>query len=143
MLFCVVLLLLPALLLALLLRSWFALLPPLYKTIPPIVTGTLALIAFWSAFAVESADCCVFDDWPFTCAWPAPPQPIVQLELLDWFWLLFWVVLLLLLALLLALLSMAGTALAEQPGECLVAQHQLELAPLPHVRAALAATAYR
>jgi hypothetical protein len=43
------------------------------------------------------------------------------------------------LALLLALLSMAGTAMAEQPGECLVAQHQLELAPLPHVRAALAA----
>jgi hypothetical protein len=41
------------------------------------------------------------------------------------------------LALLLALLSMAGTAVAEQPGECLVAQHQLELAPLPHVRAAL------
>src|SRR3954469_4329091 len=43
------------------------------------------------------------------------------------------------LALMLALLAMAGTAMAEQPGECLVAQHQLELAPLPHVRAALAA----
>jgi hypothetical protein len=43
------------------------------------------------------------------------------------------------LALMLALLSMAGTAMAEQPGECLVAQHPLELFPLPHVRAALAA----
>jgi hypothetical protein len=43
------------------------------------------------------------------------------------------------LALLLALPAMAGTAMAAQPGECLVAQHQLELAPLPHVRAALAA----
>jgi hypothetical protein len=43
------------------------------------------------------------------------------------------------LALLLALLSMAGAAMAEQPAECVVAQHQLELFPMPHVRAALAA----
>jgi hypothetical protein len=43
------------------------------------------------------------------------------------------------LALLLALLSMAGTAMAEQPAECAAAQHQLELFPMPHVRAALAA----
>ena len=43
------------------------------------------------------------------------------------------------LALPLALLAMAGTAMAEQPAECLGAQHQLEFFPLPHVRVALAA----
>jgi len=44
------------------------------------------------------------------------------------------------LALLLALLPLAGAAMAEQPAECLVAQHQLEQPfPLRHVAAAIAA----
>jgi hypothetical protein len=44
------------------------------------------------------------------------------------------------LPLLLALLALAGTAAAEQPPECLVAQHQVEQDfPLPHVVAAIAA----
>jgi hypothetical protein len=44
------------------------------------------------------------------------------------------------LPLLLALLALAGTATAEQPAECLVAQHQLEQNfPLPRVAAAIAA----
>jgi hypothetical protein len=44
------------------------------------------------------------------------------------------------LPLLLALLALAGTAAAEQPAECLVAQHQLEQNfPLPHVAAAITA----
>src|SRR5512143_707241 len=44
------------------------------------------------------------------------------------------------LPLLLALLLLAGAATAEQPPECLVAQHQVEQNfPLPHVVAAIAA----
>jgi hypothetical protein len=48
-----------------------------------MLTGTLALIAFWVALAVESADCDVLEDWSLDCACPEPPQPMWQLELLD------------------------------------------------------------
>ncbi|HWI73880.1 MAG TPA: hypothetical protein VNT55_18105 [Baekduia sp.] len=60
---------------------------------PATMTGTFALTACWSAFAVESAVWLVEASWDDDCACPEPPQPATQLELLVWVWLAFWVVL--------------------------------------------------
>ena len=52
---------------------------------------------------------------PLSCACPAPPQPIRQLELAVWLWLLVWLVLLLLPARLPAPLRAPWLALFEPP----------------------------
>src|ERR1700753_1814910 len=51
-----------------------------------MLTGTLALTAFWLAFALERAACNVVAFCPESCAWPAPPQPITQLDPADCVW---------------------------------------------------------
>jgi hypothetical protein len=60
---------------------------------PATMTGTFALTACWSAFAVESAVWLVEASWDDDCTCPEPPQPTWQLEPLVWVWLAFWVVL--------------------------------------------------
>ncbi len=80
-----------------------------------MLTGTLALTAFWSALADERANCPVSDAWSESCACPAPPQPYKQLELAVWDWLLLWLVLASLPALLFALLSAFWVALLLPP----------------------------
>src|SRR3954468_18498293 len=55
-------------------------------------TGVFALTPFWSAVAEEEASCEVSALWSDDCAWPEPPHPYWQLELLVWVWGPFWVV---------------------------------------------------
>jgi hypothetical protein len=66
---------------------------PLVTLPPAIVTGTFALTACWSAFAVESAVWLVDASWLDDCACPEPPQPTWQLELLVCDCVAFWLVL--------------------------------------------------
>src|SRR6185437_8620287 len=72
---------------------WLALLSPPETSPPAMLTGTLALTAFWLASAFDAASWAVSDFWAESWAWPAPPQPIRQLEPADWVWLLLWSVL--------------------------------------------------
>src|ERR1700749_959906 len=82
---------------------------------PATFTGTLALTAFWLALANDRAACSVADFWSDCCAWPEPPQPMLQLEPAAWFWLLPWLVLALLPAPLLAPLAAFWEALLAPP----------------------------
>ena len=72
---------------------WLALLSPPETSPPAMLTGTLALTAFWSASAFDAASWAVSDFWAESWACPAPPQPIRQLDPADWVWLLLWSVL--------------------------------------------------
>jgi len=65
---------------------------PLVTDPPLTMTGTFALTAFWSALAVEVAVWLVDASWDDDWACPEPPQPVWQLELLDWDCEEFWVV---------------------------------------------------
>src|ERR1700761_3425946 len=84
LLFCSVPAALPAPLFAALSAFCAAVLAP-----PAMLTGTLALTAFCEPSALENAPWSVAAPWPDSWAWPEPPQPMKQLELADWFWLLF------------------------------------------------------
>jgi hypothetical protein len=79
--------------LAELLRDWVAELGPLVTSPVVIAIGTLALTPFCLAFAVESALWSVDAYCDRSCAWPEPPQPATQLELLDWSCVALWSVL--------------------------------------------------
>ncbi|MBV8989332.1 MAG: hypothetical protein JO372_12310, partial [Solirubrobacterales bacterium] len=87
-----------ALLSAPLAANWLALLPPLLTSHPAMLTGTLALTAFCSAFACEAASWPVSEPW--VEFWYCPPPPHEPQPEPDpiWLWLLFCVVLALLLA---------------------------------------------
>ncbi len=54
---------------------WFAELDPPVTLPPAMVTGTLALTAFWFAFASDFAFCSVAAPCPTAWNWPEPPQP--------------------------------------------------------------------
>jgi hypothetical protein len=55
-------------------------------------TGVFALTPCWEALASELAYCVVSALWSDDCAWPDPPQPYPQLELLVCDCGPFWVV---------------------------------------------------
>src|SRR5436305_802218 len=82
---------------------------------PAMFTGTLALTVFCLALACDRAACKVAADCEFNCAWPEPPLPIPQPELVDWLWLLPWLVQALLFALLSALFAEFWLALLLPP----------------------------
>jgi len=70
--------------LAELLSVWSAELSPAVTSSPATMTGTFALTPFCVAVADESEDWSVDALCLLLCAWPAPPQPDWQLELLVW-----------------------------------------------------------
>src|SRR6185436_17527818 len=68
--------------------AWLAELGPEVTLPPAMFTGTLALTAFWSLTAKESAFCVVSESCAPIWAAPAPPQPTWQDELSPTYW--FW-----------------------------------------------------
>ena len=56
------------------------------------MTGTFAFTPFWSASADELAPWSVTAACEADCAWPEPPHPTMQDDVLDWLWFAVWFV---------------------------------------------------